>query len=94
MIKSWKSRAAELIFQGKNPGKGFPADLIGSTRRRLGALNAATVVDDLRVPPSHRLHQLVGDRAGQWSISVNDQFRICFRWGEEGPEDVEFTDYH
>jgi proteic killer suppression protein len=94
MIQSWKTEAARLIFEGRNPGKGFPADLIATTRRRLFRLNDATLIEDLRAPPGHRLHMLDGGRAGQWSISVNDQFRICFRWGETGPEDVEFTDYH
>lgn len=94
MIQSRKSAEAKLIYEGGNPGKGFPADLIKATRRRLAALNAAVDMDDLRVPPGNRLHALTGDRAGQWSISVNDQFRICFTWGEEGPEEVEFVDYH
>jgi proteic killer suppression protein len=94
LIQSWKTEATKAVFQGKDPGKGFPADLINSTRRRLQRLDAATSVDDLRVPPSHRLHKLTGDREGQWSISVNDQFRICFEWGDAGPENVEFVDYH
>lgn len=94
MIKSWKTDAPRAIFEGRNPGKGFPADLVKATKRRLERLNAAARVEDLKVSPGHRLHELEGDRAGQWSISVNDQFRICFKWGPEGPEDVEFTDYH
>jgi proteic killer suppression protein len=94
MIQSWKTAAARMVFEGRNPGKVFPADLIAVTRRRLFRLNDATLIEDLRVPPGHRLHMLDGDRSGQWSISVNDQFRICFRWGDKGPEDVEFTDYH
>ena len=94
MIQSWRTEATKLIFEGGGPGKGFPADLVSATRRRLERLNAAARVDDLRVPPSHRLHKLAGDRQGQWSISVNDQFRICFTWGENGPEEVEFVDYH
>jgi proteic killer suppression protein len=94
MIKSWKSEAARLIFLGQNPGKGFPADLVNGARRKLFRLDAAISVDELRVPPGNRLHPLVGDRAGQWSVSINDQFRICFRWPEDGPEDVEITDYH
>ena len=93
-IQSWKSEQARLIFEGKSPGKGFPADLILATRRRLQRLDAATRTEDLRAPPSHRLHKLDGDRAGQWSISVNDQFRITFVWGLAGPEDVWFGDYH
>jgi proteic killer suppression protein len=94
MIRSWKSQQAKAVFDGRDPGKGFPADLIAATRRRLFRLDAATSVDDLRAPPSHRLHRLDGDRAGEWSISLNDQFRITFTWGPEGPGDVWFGDYH
>ena len=93
MIQSWKSEAARQVFAGQTP-KGFPADLVKPARRRLERLNAATAVEDLRTPPGHRLHRLEGDRAGQWSISVNDQFRICFIWSAAGPEAVEFVDYH
>lgn len=93
MIQSWKSKEAQEVFEGRTP-KGFPADLAKATRRRLAALNAANVVEDLRVPPGNRLHALDTDRVGQWSISVNDQFRICFIWGPNGPEAVEFVDYH
>ena len=93
-IQSWKSDAAKLVFLGRNPGKGFPPDLVSSTRRRLQRLDAATSIEDLRVPSSHRLHRLGSDLAGLWSISVNDQFRITFLWGAAGPEDVWFGDYH
>ena len=92
MIRSWKSRDARLVFEGRAP-KGFPADLVRATRR-LERLDAAVTVEDLRAPPGHRLHRLGADRAGQWSISVNDQFRVCFVWGDHGPEQVEFVDYH
>jgi proteic killer suppression protein len=57
-------------------------------------LDAATTLDDLRSPPGNRLEPLAGDRAGQHSIRVNDQFRLCFRWTSAGPEDVECVDYH
>ena len=93
MIQSWKSEAAREVFAGRVP-KGFPADLVKAVRRRLERLNAATTVEDLRTAPGQRVHRLAGDRAGQWSISVNDQFRICFIWGSAGPEDIEFVDYH
>ncbi len=93
-IQSWKSKHAKAVFEGRDPGKGFPANLISVTRRRLNSLHAAVVIDDLRVPPSHRLHPLGGDRIGEWSISVNDQFRITFRWSDAGPEEVWFGDYH
>lgn len=62
--------------------------------RKLAMLDAATSVADLRVPPGNRLERLAGDRAGQHSIRINDQFRICFRWGDDGPEAVEIVDYH
>jgi len=62
--------------------------------RKLAMLNQAGRLDDLRVPPGNRLEALRGDRAGQHSIRVNDQFRACFRWTETGPEDVEIVDYH
>lgn len=93
-IQSWSSDQAKAIFEGRNPGKGFPADLISATRRRLQRLDAAVQIGDQRVPPSHRLHRLEGDLAGRWSISVNDQFRITFIWGDAGPEEVWFGDYH
>jgi len=63
-------------------------------RRKLRQLEIAGVLEDLRVPPGNRLETLKGDRAGQYSIRVNDQFRICFRWTQAGPEDVEIVDYH
>lgn len=94
MIQSWKSASAKAVFEGRDPGKRFPANLVKATRRRLFAINDAVRIEDLGVPPSNRLHKLGGDRAGQWSISVNDQFRICFEWAAEGPENVEFVDYH
>jgi proteic killer suppression protein len=93
MIQSWKGKVAEAVFKGQSP-KGFPADLLKNARRRLARLDGAIDVQDLRTPPGNRLHQLADDRKGQWSISVNDQFRICFVWGPNGPENVEFVDYH
>jgi proteic killer suppression protein len=62
--------------------------------RKLAMLNRAGTLDDLRVPPGNRLEPLKGDRAGQCSIRINDQFRLCFAWAEEGPENVEIIDYH
>ena len=74
--------------------KGFPADLATVVRRKLVMLDAAHRLEDLRIPPANRLEALKGNRAGQYSIRVNDQFRLCFRWTDEGPADVEFVDYH
>ena len=82
-----------MVFDGKCP-KGFPADLFKVTRRKLGYLDAAISLDVLRFPPGNMLEALKGDRAGWHSIRINDQFRICFRWTDIGPEDVEFIDYH
>ena len=62
--------------------------------RKLDMLDAATILDDLRSPPGNRLEALSGDRAGHYSIRVNDQYRLCFRWTRNGPADVELTDYH
>jgi toxin HigB-1 len=93
MIKSFRNRLTEDAFNGK-AGKGFPADLLKIARRKLQYLNAAVSLDDLRAPPANRLEALKGDRTGQHSIRVNDQFRICFVWTKEGPENVEFVDYH
>ncbi len=75
-------------------GKGFPADLVKRTNAMLTALNAATAVEDLRFPPGNHLEALKGDRAGQHSVRINRQWRICFRWTPTGPEDVEIVDYH
>ncbi|MGZ8363540.1 MAG: type II toxin-antitoxin system RelE/ParE family toxin [Caulobacteraceae bacterium] len=93
-IVGFASEALGLIFDMLPPGKGFPADLIGRTRRKLVQLNNAVSVTDLREPAGNRLEALKGDRAGQHSIRINDQFRICFRWTEAGPDAVEFVDYH
>ena len=93
MIKSFKNALTEAAFKGEVV-KGFPANLIKVTRRKLAYLNAAVVLDDLRAPPANRLEALKGNRKGQHSIRVNDQFRICFIWTAEGPKDVEFVDYH
>jgi proteic killer suppression protein len=62
--------------------------------RKLAILDAAEVLEDLRVPPGNRLEKLQGDRAGQYSIRINQQWRICFHWTDAGPEDVEIVDYH
>jgi proteic killer suppression protein len=93
MIRGFKNGLTRDAFNGK-AGKGFPADLLKVARRKLQYLNAAVSLDDLRSPPANRLETLKGDRVGQHSIRVNDQFRICFVWTKEGPDNVEFVDYH
>lgn len=94
MIKSFRDDKARAIFEGKSPGKGFPVDLIRPAKRKLEMLNAAAAIDDLRSPPSNHLEQLMGDRNGQHSIRINDQYRLCFVWTGTDAENVEITDYH
>lgn len=93
MIKRFKDRITEAVFAGQSP-KGFPADLVKVARRKLGYLDAAIDLNDLRSPPGNKLESLRKDRQGQHSIRINDQFRICFVWTKQGPTDVEIVDYH
>lgn len=94
MIRGCKDARAEAILDGRHPGKGFPADLLRTCRRKLVMLAEARMLDDLRIPPANRLEALKGDRAGQHSIRINDQWRICFVWTGSDAEDVEIVDYH
>lgn len=93
VIMSFADRKTEAVFNGRLP-KGFPTDLLPAARRKLGYLHAATTLNDLRAPPGNRLEALSGDRVGQHSIRVNDQFRVCFVWKAGNAEDVEIVDYH
>ncbi|PIB96057.1 type II toxin-antitoxin system RelE/ParE family toxin [Caulobacter sp. X] len=93
-IQSFKDPRAQAILDGTAPGKGFPSDLLRVAKRKLEMLEAAVVLNDLRTPPGNRLEALSGDRRGQHSIRVNDQFRLVFVWTEAGPAEVEFVDYH
>jgi proteic killer suppression protein len=93
MIRSFRDPATEALFRGRLP-KGYPADVFKAARRKLEMLNAAARLDDLRFPPGNRLEALFGDRAGQYSIRVNDRWRICFVWTDAGAEQAEFVDYH
>lgn len=93
MIKAFRDKRTEAVFEGESP-KGFPANLVKVARRKLRYLHAAVSLEDLRSPPGNRLEALSGDRKGQHSIRVNEQFRVCFVWTTDGPTDVEITDYH
>jgi proteic killer suppression protein len=93
VILGFRDRITEAVFQGKCP-KGFPADVFPVARRKLGMLDAARTLHALRVPPANRLEALKGDRKGQHSIRINDQWRVCFRWTDLGPDAVEIVDYH
>lgn len=93
VIKSYRNKQTRnLHLDGK--AKGVPPDLWRRARMRLERIAAATGVDDLRVPPSHNLESLRGDREGQWSIRVNRQYRICFVWRDGHAFEVDFCDYH
>ncbi len=93
MIKSFGDRDTERLF-GREPVRRYPADLRRTMLRKLVAVDAAEQVQDLRAPPGNRLEKLKGDRAGQHSIRVNDQWRICFRWHDGNAYDVQIVDYH
>lgn len=93
MIKTFADKETEQIFVSGRSRK-LPPDLVRRAVRRLEYIHLATDLDDLRTPPSNRLHALLGDRQGQFSISINDQWRICFRFMNGDAYDVEITDYH
>lgn len=93
MIKSFRCRETERLFNGRFSRK-LPQNIQRVAARKLEMLAAATIVDSLRIPPANRLEALKGDRAGQHSIRINDQWRICFRWQKGDAYDVEITDYH
>lgn len=93
VIASFADSETERLF-GRNRVRRLPADLQRRALRKLVMLNAATSLNDLRTPPGNRLEVLSGDRKGQHSIRINDQFRICFRWDGLNAHDVEVVDYH
>lgn len=94
MIKSFGDRRTAAVFAGRTAPKGFPADLVRPARRKLVLLDLAARLEELRQPPGNRLEALKGDRAGQHSIRINDQWRVCFVWTEAGAYEVEIVDYH
>ena len=93
MIKSFANNETEHLFMD-GASKKLPPDIVKRALRKMDMIDGAYRVEDLRVPPGNRLHALSGNRAGQWSISVNDQWRICFRFEDENAFDVELCDYH
>ncbi len=92
MIRSFASRDTEELFGGGSPRRFRSFQAQGE--RKLQMLDSAEGLNDLRVPPGNRLEKLAGDRRGQYSIRINDQWRICFRWRNDGAWDVEIVDYH
>jgi len=93
MIQSFGDKRTERIWN-LELSKGFDRQLAQVAVRKLQMLNAAANLNDLRVPPGNRLEALSGDRVGQHSVRIDGQWRICFRWTESGPFDVEIVDYH
>jgi proteic killer suppression protein len=93
VIESFRDRDTERLFH-RHPVRKLGADVQKIALRKLRMLDAATVLDDLRIPPGNRLEKLKGDRSGQHSIRINKQWRICFRWRSGHAHDVEIVDYH
>lgn len=97
MIESFKDTASEDIFNGINSKaarKVCPQSLWTIAARKLDQLDSVLSLDELKIPPGNRLEALSGDRKTQYSIRINEQYRICFTWGKSGPGNVEVTDYH
>jgi len=93
MIKSFSSKETEKIFNRQFSSK-LPQNIQRVARKKLAILDAAPRLNDLRIPPGNQLEALKGDRKGQHSVRINDQWRICFKWSDGDAKDVEITDYH
>ena len=93
MIRSFRDRETEKVFE-RERSRRLPPDVQRRAHRKLLLLDAAEALDDLRVPPGNRLERLTGNRAGQYSIRVNNQWRICSRWERGDAYDVEVADHH
>ena len=93
MIHSFADKETERVWNGSRSRK-LPPDIQARALVRLAMIDAADFLDDLRNPPGNRLHELSGDRAGQHSVSINRQWRICFAWKGGNAHDVEIVDYH
>ncbi|MBU0724513.1 MAG: type II toxin-antitoxin system RelE/ParE family toxin [Alphaproteobacteria bacterium] len=93
MIVSFRDKRTAALFLGIVP-KGIGRDIAKAVQRKLAQIQASADIADLAVPPGNRLEQLKGDRSGQWSIRVNAQWRLCFRWHDGNALDVELVDYH
>ncbi len=93
MIKTFKDVETQKINQRERSRK-LPADIQQAALRKLRMINNAITINDLRIPPANRLEKLSGSRAGQYSIRINDQWRICFEWRGSDAFNVEITDYH
>jgi proteic killer suppression protein len=97
MIQAFKNTGTEDIFNGENTKaarKICPNSIWKIATRKLDQVDSVTALSELRIPPNNKLEALSGDRKGQYSIRINDQYRICFVWTESGPDQVEIVDYH
>jgi len=92
MIQSFQCRDTEALFNGKRVARFV--NIERAALRKLVQLDLALIIEDMRAPPGNRLEALKGDRAGQWSVRINDQWRVCFRFEDGNALDVEITDYH
>lgn len=93
MIKSFKCKETEKIFHGRRSNR-IPGDIQRTALRKLTQIQGAATLEFLRVPPRNFLEKLGGDRAGQWSIRINEQWRVCFKWNDGNAYEVEIIDYH
>jgi toxin HigB-1 len=93
VIKSFKDDTTQQIYK-RQPSRKLPSDIQQVALRKLRMINNAFSINDLRVPPANHLEKLIGKREGQWSIRINDQWRICFEWQERDAYNVEIVDYH
>ena len=93
MITTFHDSETEKVWRGEFSRR-LPNQIQATARRKLRMLNNARALDDLRIPPANRLERLSGDRDGQWSIRINDQWRVCFAWADGNAEQVEICDYH
>jgi toxin HigB-1 len=93
VIQSFADKPTEMLWLGRRPSE-LPPSIHKTALRKLTQLEASSTLNELRLPPGNRLEALKGNRAGQHSIRVNDQYRVCFRWDGQNAHDVEITDYH